>query len=137
MQMTRIGYLAVMISLFVLLIDFPAYGLRCGVKLISVGDPGSKVLAECGEPTQVQIWQEERTRRYYYNPRFGHRPNRYSHRTRRPGDHYEDTYEGPYRVKILVTVEEWLYNHGPGRFMDYVIIENGIVTDIFSGDYGY
>jgi hypothetical protein len=37
----------------------------------------------------------------------------------------------------MVVVEIWTYNHGPTRFLDYLRLENGIVTKITSGDYGY
>jgi len=36
-----------------------------------------------------------------------------------------------------VTVEEWEYNLGPGRFIRYLTFENGRLIKITTGDYGY
>ena len=105
--------------------------LRCGTRLITEGDYKAKVLAECGEPDHVEVWEEERV--------YGFR--------RHPGYYgYYDTYEydrnnyrygGPYRIRKLVVIEEWTYNRGPSRFLRHLRLENGIVVDISSGDYGY
>lgn len=97
--------------------------LRCGTRLITEGDIKSKVLAECGEPDHVEVWEEERVYRYYYKPEEDSR--------------YYDNYLEPRYLKDHVIVEEWTYNHGRFRFMDHVRFENGRVKKIKSGDYGY
>ena len=99
------------------------YSLRCGVRLISEGDYKAKVLAECGEPDHVEIWEEERIYRYYYKPEDDQRLHR--------------NYLKPRYVKDYIIVEEWTYNHGRYRFMDHIRFENGRVRKIESGDYGY
>lgn len=105
----------------------PAFGtaLRCGVRLITEGDTKSRVLAECGEPENIEAWEEERIYRYYpWHP--------YEY------DRYDDgTYRKPRYAREYVLVEEWTYNHGPHRFMDHVRFENGRVKRIISGDYGH
>jgi len=108
-----------------------AAGLRCGVRLITIGDYKDRVLSECGEPDDVQVWEEERV----YG--FRHHPQYYG-----VYDNYEYVHPGngagqPYRIRKLVIVEEWTYNHGPSRFLDHLRLENGVVRDITSGDYGY
>ena len=100
-----------------------ATGLRCGTRLITEGDVKSKVLAECGEPDHVEVWEEERVYRYYYLPEEDFR--------------YYDNHLEPRYLKDHVIVEEWTYNHGRYRFMDHVRFENGRVRKIISGDYGY
>jgi hypothetical protein len=40
-------------------------------------------------------------------------------------------------VEELVTVEEWEYNFGSTRFIRYLQFENGRLTRITEGDYGY
>ena len=35
-------------------------GLRCGSRLITPGDTIERVLNECGEPSFVESWEEER-----------------------------------------------------------------------------
>ena len=113
------------------LTDARATSLRCGVRLITEGDFKAKVLAECGEPDHVEVWEEERVYGYHHHPSYYGNYDDYEHR--RPGDRYGRSY----RIKKLVVVEEWTYNHGRSRFMDHLRLENGIVVDITSGDYGY
>ena len=110
--------------------DALATSLRCGTRLISEGDTSHRVLKECGQPTNIEEWEEERY--HYYDS-----PPRYSDRYDRGFDRYYDNYGPAYRVKIHVRIEEWIYNHGPHRFMDLIRFENGKVRKIFSGDYGY
>lgn len=105
----------------------PVFGsaLRCGVRLITEGDTKSRVLAECGEPEYVEVWEEERI--FRYNPWSAY-------------DYYlndDDAYRKPRYAREYVQVEEWTYNHGPHRFMDHVRFENGRVKEIFSGQYGH
>ena len=112
-------------------LDAGAAGLRCGTRLITIGDYKDRVLSECGEPDHVQVWEEERV----YG--FRHHPQYYG-----VYDNYEYVHPGdgagrPYRIRKLVIVEEWTYNHGPSRFLDHLRLENGVVRDITSGDYGY
>ncbi|MCU0561564.1 MAG: DUF2845 domain-containing protein [Desulfobacterales bacterium] len=117
--------LIVVVSLS-LVLAWPAGGqaMRCGSRLISEGDPRDKVLNECGPPTSVEEWEEER---YDWFDRFP------------PSSRYREfeRYGNAYRVKIHVRVEVWTYNRGPSRFMEQVRLENGVVRRIFSGGYGY
>jgi len=102
----------------------PALAMRCGSRLISEGDPRDKLANECGPPTNVETWEEERYHHYDSLP---------------PSNQYREfeRYGSAYRVKVIVRVELWTYNYGPSRFMDYVRIENGRVVRIYSGSYGY
>ena len=102
----------------------PAEAMRCGSRLISEGDPKERLLNECGPPSNVESWEEER----YYN--YDAPPPPYLYKE------YE-YYGNAYRVKVHVNVEVWTYNYGPSRFIDYVRIENGKVRKIYSGGYGY
>ncbi len=106
---------------------FPAFGsaLKCGVRLITEGDTKSKVLAECGEPQNIELWEEERIYRYHPWPGY----NYYQHD--------DDEFLKPHFIKEHVLVEEWTYNHGPHRFMDHIRLENGRVKKIISGEYGH
>jgi len=98
-----------------------AASLRCGTRLITIGD----------YTDYVQIWEEERVYGYRHHPQYYGIYDNY--------DFSPTTteHEKPYRVKKLVIVEEWTYNHGPTRFLDHLLLENGIVRSIVSGDYGY
>ena len=101
-----------------------AQAMRCGSRLISEGDPGDKVVTECGQPTSVDGWEEER---YDYFDRLP------------PANRYREfeRYGNAYRVRAFIRVEIWTYNYGPSRFLDYVRLENGIVRKVYSGGYGY
>jgi hypothetical protein len=108
-----------------------AASLRCGVRIIAEGDYKDRVLAECGAPDHVEVWEEERVYKFQYHPRYYGIYDNYEYSP-------DATEHGqPYRVKKLVIVEEWTYNHGPTRFMDHLRLENGIVREITSGGYGY
>ena len=108
-----------------------AASLRCGVRLITVGDYKARVLAECGEPDHVQVWEEERI----YG--FRHHPGYYGVYEDFEYVRPDNRFGNPYRVRKLVVVEVWTYNHGPSRFLNHLRLENGIVRSITSGDYGY
>jgi len=98
-------------------------GFRCGTRLITAGDTIERVLNECGEPSLVESWEEERI-------------HRFADSYRQEGDYYQE-YGPVHRVIVHVTVEEWTYNHGPHRFIDRVRFENGRVRKITSDGYGY
>ena len=50
--------------------DAQADSLRCGVRLITEGDFKDRVLAECGAPDYVEVWEEERDYRFQHHPRY-------------------------------------------------------------------
>jgi hypothetical protein len=127
----RSAFLIPVIFAVLALTGTQALGLRCGARLISEGDPKAKVLAECGEPDHVEVWEEERVYRFRYHPSYYGFYDNYEY-----GDP-DDGYGKPYRIKKLIIVEEWTYNHGRTRFMDHLRLENGVVRRIASGDYGF
>ena len=108
-----------------------ASSIRCGSRLITLGDYKARVLSECGEPDYIEVWEEERIYRFRSHPGYYGIYDNYEYK------HSDDIYGRAYRIRKLVIIEEWTYNHGPGRFMDHLILENGIVRRITSGDYGY
>src|SRR4030067_3619384 len=40
--------------------------LRCGPYIISSGDTQSEVLEKCGQPSNIETWEEERIKRDFY-----------------------------------------------------------------------
>ena len=101
----------------------PAYSFRCGTRVISEGDYKDKVLAECGEPTYIEVWQEERIYKYYPKPVYKNDDRRYD--------------KEPLLVKAFVTVEQWTYNLGAYRLTRYLYFENGKLVRIKTGEHGY
>lgn len=96
---------------------------RCGNEIISVGDRKFDVLRKCGEPVNVDVRQEIRTRTLgpvVFGP-----------------EKRIQVYPAPFQVDELVTVEEWEYNSGPSKFIRYLTFENGSLVSIALGDYGY
>jgi Protein of unknown function (DUF2845) len=98
---------------------------RCGVNLVTIGQTKWQVLQKCGEPTNVEEWEEERIKRRDFYRRI-------------PADPlYEEFYRDPFLVKEFIRVEEWEYNLGPTQFIRYLRFENGWLRKITIGDYGY
>lgn len=88
--------------------------MRCGHKLVRVGDHKTDVLAKCGEPDDV----EERT---------AVRGTRLRH----PYGALEiDQFEE-------VVIEEWTYNFGSRKFQQLLEFENGELKNIQELGYGY
>lgn len=90
-----------------------ADGLRCGSKLVLMGDTRASVRNKCGEPTDIT--HSTRVKQ----PTFVFRGRLY---------HGEET---------AVDVENWTYNFGPNKFMRRVRFVDGIVEDVETLDYGY
>ena len=131
MKSSRLALIACVMLSIPTLIDARVSSLRCGTRLITDGDYRDRVLAECGEPDHVEVYEEERIYGFRHHPSYYGNYDDYDYGRR------DNRYGTPYRVRKLVVIEKWTYNHGPGRFLNHLRLENGIVVDIFSGDYGY
>lgn len=95
---------------------------KCGSSIVAVGDRAYDVLKKCGDPAYVESWQEVRVRgdigSWMLEPQ-------------------KRFYIGPLFAKELVTIEEWEYDLGPNRFIRYLRFENGRLTRVNTGDYGW
>ena len=87
--------------------------LRCGTRLVSVGMRQGDVVAICGDPASTRSWQE----------------------TLESGRGSQK--KGYFTASITVNYEEWMYNFGSTRFIQYLLFKNGILVNIESGGYGY
>jgi len=83
--------------------------MKCGDRIVSVGDSTADVVAKCGEPAWRDKWEETIRERL-------------------------DDHASP---KVYITVEAWTYNLGPNQFLRIFTLRNGKVTDIRTGGYGY
>jgi Protein of unknown function (DUF2845) len=90
-------------------VDVYADSLSCSGGIISTGDRSADVLAKCGSPDSKDSHLEEVTQRI----------------------------DADTKQKVYVTVEEWTYNFGTNQFMRIVVLKNGQVTEILTGNYGY
>jgi Protein of unknown function (DUF2845) len=93
-----------------------AEALRCEHRLVSSGDTTADVLFKCGAPTVQQQSEEEL-------------------------EIFETIFLRHERVRvarrILVPIEEWIYNFGPHSLMYVLRFRNGRVVDIRTRGYGY
>lgn len=97
-----------------LLIANDAYALRCGHKLVQVGDHKMDVLERCGEPDLVDRHTAIIARRLRHP--FG-------------------TLELSQFEEVVI--EEWVYNFGPRKFKQLLEFEDGTLVRIRELDYGY
>ena len=91
--------------------------MRCGKKLIIVGDSMAAVRAYCGRPAAIQHSIKVNTT----TDRVGGREVSQSH-----------------TVGAAVPVETWTYNRGPGKFLMTVRFVDGSVVAVKAlSQYGY
>lgn len=126
MKFYRVCAPSVMIMLMLFGLTDLSFAFRCGTKLVYEGDTRYEVQYKCGDPDHIEYWEEERVQKD-----FGLR-REYDKRT---GQQYWT--RPPLFVKEKVRVEEWIYNPGPTEFIRYLRFENGILTDISTGDKGF
>ncbi|OGP72704.1 MAG: hypothetical protein A2V86_12075 [Deltaproteobacteria bacterium RBG_16_49_23] len=120
---TLLWIILLAVFLFLTLGDAIASELRCGSRLVSIGDHRYDVLRKCGEPVNVETWEEVRIRRGLLLS-FPLTPEQ------------EIFLQSPL-ARELVTIEEWQYNFGQSQFIRYLRFENGRLRRIVTGDYGY
>lgn len=108
----------IIISLsFCLVFTLSAFGsistIRCGSRLVSVGDGKQEVLKKCGKPDQV-IYREKGHGSYIF----------------KLYDYEKDRYIAPKMLKGPIEVELWTYDFGPTGFNRRLRFENGRLTEI-------
>jgi hypothetical protein len=110
------------------------FALRCGNKLVDVGDPKPKVLHLCGEP----VFKETREIRYpshCIDGSYQHDDGFYDRR--RYGQYNYQRYTPNFVTCRYRTFDIWIYNFGPRKFMIELIFRRGIVKEINTLSYGY
>jgi hypothetical protein len=106
-------FFSVIALLLLLPLDADA-SLRCGGNLVSIGDAKIDLLARCGSPTLQDSRQEERTTRVFDRAR-----------------------KRSFERTVSIDVDLWTYNFGPSQFLHFIRLENGRVSAIERGGYGY
>ena len=94
--------------------------LRCGSRLVSVGDGKDKVRSLCGEPTDVAFAGTVGRRGYPY----------YTN-----NDSYDYSYFGPAWVEM--PVEVWTYNFGSSKLLRKLRFVGDELVEIRTNGYGY
>ena len=109
--------LALLFLSLCLLFPNAAVALRCGDKLLALGDYKEDVIAKCGEPESVESHVERRGSSYFgSNSQF-----------QRSGG---TAFGQQQFVEIEVIVDEWVYDFGRRRFQQYLRFENGRLKEI-------
>jgi hypothetical protein len=103
--------------------DASATGLRCENKLVQTGDSTYDVKSLCGPPDDVQ--QRTEARRV---ARAIERPC-----TTDPSGRCAFVIEDV----VQVVIDEWTYDFGPQRFLQFLTFEGGKLLSIKSGGYGH
>ena len=83
--------------------------LRCGNRLVSVGDNKAEVLIKCGSPA----WKDDWTDQIITNP------------------------NSVDASRLSIDRERWVYNFGHNSFLRFLLFENGRLVHIATGSYGY
>ncbi len=91
------------------LLSTPAFALRCGTRLIQVGDEKEEVEARCGPPFRKEVWEQELIL----------------------------TVSDAVERSRIVTVEEWVYNFGPNRLMMLLKFEGKRLKNIETRGRGF
>jgi hypothetical protein len=102
-----------------------ALALRCGSRLVDVGDRKAKILTRCGEPD----FSETRERQIpancadsgYYQDEYGYINDRYN----------------SYQSCRIEIVDVWTYNFGRRKFIKELIFVDGVLNKINNLEYGY
>ncbi len=110
----KLSTLALLLFVLFAMPNGAAAAMRCGSKLVDIGDHQIDVLARCGEPTLTERRTRIRGEEFHYP------------RRTLDIDQYEE-----------IIVDEWIYNFGPRYFMRSLIFENGILKEINRLGYGY
>ena len=100
--------------------DARADSLSCNGRIVATGDSAYQVRAVCGDPDAVNRRVELRTaRQRVLVPCGGQRCWAEVERS------------------VEVTIEEWTYDFGRTRFMQFLLFEDGKLARIESGGYGH
>ena len=96
-------------------------GIRCGTRLVQEGDSQLEVKSLCGPPDDVQQRTEAR---------------RVQRAVQRPCARGGGTCAVVVDDFVEVVIDEWVYDFGPRRFLQFLTFEGGRLIDVRSGPYG-
>ena len=100
--------------------DAHAYSMSCRNRIVSTGDSTYKVKGICGDPDDARQRVETRTVR------------------RRVSVPCAQGYcSVVVEDAVQVVIDEWTYDFGTQRFVRYLTFEQGILSKIDTGSYGY
>jgi hypothetical protein len=98
-----------------------ANGMRCENRLVQPGDSQYEVKSVCGPPDDIQQRSEAR---------------RVQRAVQRPCPNGRGLCSVVVDDVVEVVVDEWVYDFGPQRFLQYLTFESGKLVSVRSGPYG-
>jgi len=87
--------------------------LRCQNRLVYLGDTKAKVLDKCGDPDQIDQWEEDHNS--YISQIY---------------DYEKERYIAPKLIKGPILMERWTYNMGSNKFIRHLYFQNAELTKI-------
>ena len=87
--------------------------LRCQNRLVYLGDTKAKVLDKCGDPDQLDQWEEDHNS--YISQIY---------------DYEKERYIAPKLIKGPILMERWTYNMGSNKFIRHLHFQNAELTKI-------
>jgi hypothetical protein len=102
--------------------DASANGMRCENKLVQPGDSQYEVRSLCGPPDDMQQRTEQR---------------RVTRAVQRPCPNGNGYCTVIVEDLVDVVIDEWTYDFGPQRFLQYLTFEAGKLVHVRSGAYGH
>ena len=125
MKYTKYGMLLLLV--FTLPTSY-ADSMRCGNKLISIGDKKAEVLVKCGEPLmQETIAIEEKAEYAQLALKY---PLLYKHGMLKKNN---DAVIGK-ESTTTYSIDQWTYHMGQGKFLRILYFEGGELVSIVDGD---
>lgn len=101
-----------------------ADSLSCNGRIVSTGDSRYQVRAVCGEPDDVTQRVEYRTLR-----------GRVAGPCVREGEKLRCSRTREHVVEVVI--DEWTYDFGKNRFIEYLTFEQGRLLSVRAGSYGH
>lgn len=119
-----VRYIILLLSIFFIFSLENAFALRCGSDLVSRGDRKIEVFMKCGEPDLIERWVKETTIRV---------------KDIKEGINGDIIIDRAHGLSGYTTshVEEWTYNFGPRRFIQFLTFVNGKLLRIEGGPRGF
>jgi hypothetical protein len=114
----------ILLLYFFFLFSDAAFALRCGEKVIDLGDNKEDVIEKCGEPESIENHIERRGSSNFASG------SQYQPNGNMPHPNSSFNYGQQQYVEIEVVVEEWVYDFGRRRFQQYLRFENGRLKEI-------
>lgn len=126
--MVKIKSAGLLLLLLPMMSNSYADSMRCGNKLVSIGDTKAEILLKCGEPlTQDTIAIEENTEYAELALKY---PLLYKHGLLKNRNGVVIGSE----TTITQSIDQWTYHLGQGKFLRILIFEGGQLIAIEDGD---